>query len=77
MPDDKPLTPAQTLSETAHRIGEVLGKEMGGRFNVLGNISKDEACDLPTRTIKLVDRWGDHSALIEIRQWDGRSGIGI
>jgi hypothetical protein len=71
---EKPMTPEQLLSETAHRIGEALGKELAGRFNVLGNISKDEATGLPTRTIKLVDRWGDHSALIEIRQWDGRSG---
>jgi hypothetical protein len=69
------MTPAQLLSETAHRIGEALGKELGGRFTVLGNISKDEACDLPTRTIKIVDRWGDHSALIEIRALDGRSGM--
>lgn len=72
---DKTMTPAELLSETAHRIGEALGKELGGRFNVLANISKDEAADMATRTIKLVDRWGDNSALIEIRAWDGRSGI--
>jgi diadenosine tetraphosphate (Ap4A) HIT family hydrolase len=70
-------TEAQRLSEISHRIGEALGKEFGGRFNILGNISKEEATGLPVRTIKVVDRWmpddEDLSCMIEIRKWDGRS----
>lgn len=68
---------AQRLSEIAHRIGEALGEKFAGRFNVLGNVSKEEAIGSPTRTIKIVDRWGtdaeDLSCMIEIRKWDGRS----
>lgn len=69
-------TEAERLSEIAHRIGEALGKEFAGRFNVLGNVSKEEAIGLPVRTIKIVDRWGvdadDFSCMIEVRKWDGR-----
>lgn len=65
------------LSEISHRIGEALGKEFGGRFNVLGNVGKEEAAGDVSRTIKIVDRWGtdaeDLSCMIEIRKWDGRS----
>lgn len=70
-------TEQKRLSDIAHRIGEALGKEIGGRFNVLGNVGKEEAEDSPTRTLKIVDRWGadaeDLSCIIEIRKWDGRS----
>lgn len=70
-------TEQQRLSEIAHKIGEALGGTIGGRFNVLGNVSKEEATDLPVRTLKIVDRWApddeDLSCIIEIRKWDGRS----
>lgn len=65
------------LSEIAHRIGEALGKELGGRFNVLGNVGKEESEGSVSRTLKIVDRWGadaeDLSCMVEIRKWDGRS----
>lgn len=65
------------LSDITHRIGEALGKELGGRFNVLGNVGKEEAEGDVSRTLKIVDRWGtdaeDLSCMIEIRKWDGRS----
>lgn len=65
------------LSEIVHRIGETLGKELGGRFYVLGNVGKEEADGDLKRTLKIVDRWGldaeDLSCMIEIRKWDGRS----
>jgi diadenosine tetraphosphate (Ap4A) HIT family hydrolase len=65
------------LSEISYRIGEALGKEFGGRFNVLGNIGKEEAQGDVIRTLKIVDRWvpddEDLSCMIEIRKWDGRS----
>jgi diadenosine tetraphosphate (Ap4A) HIT family hydrolase len=70
-------TEQKRLSDITHRIGEALGKEIGGRFNVLGNVNKEEGEDSPTRTLKIVDRWGadaeDLSCIIEIRKWDGRS----
>lgn len=71
------MTEQKRLSEIAHRIGEALGKEFGGRFNVLGNVGKEESEDSAIRTLKIVDRWGtdaeDLSCMIEIRKWDGRS----
>ena len=70
-------TEAARLSEIAHRIGESLGKEIGGRFNVLGSLAAEENEGSPTRTLKIVDRWApddeDLSCIIEIRKWDGRS----
>lgn len=70
-------TEAQRLSEISHRIGNALGKEIGGRFNVLGNLAGEENDGSPTRTLKIVDRWApdneDLSCIIEIRKWDGRS----
>jgi hypothetical protein len=70
-------TESERLSEIVHRIGQALGKEFGGRFNVLGNVRTEEAAGSPTRTLKIVDRWGtdadDLSCLVEIRKWDGRS----
>jgi hypothetical protein len=69
-------TEAQRLSEITHRIGTILGAEMGGRFNVLGNLASEENDGSPTRTLKIVDRWApddeDLSCIIEIRKWGGR-----
>lgn len=69
-------TEQERLSEIARRIGETLGKELGGRFYVLGNVSKEEAAGDVSRTLKIVDRWGSNedelSCMIEIRKWDGR-----
>jgi len=71
------MTEAQRLSEITHRMGLALGKEMGGRFNVLGSPAAEEHEGSPTRTLKIVDRWGaddeDLSCIVEIRKWDGRS----
>lgn len=70
------MTEQKRLSEISHRIGETLGKEFGGRFNVLGNIGKEEAQGDVIRTLKIVDRWApddeDLSCMIEIRKWDGK-----
>jgi diadenosine tetraphosphate (Ap4A) HIT family hydrolase len=60
------------LSEITHRIGKALGKELGGRFNVLGNVGKEEGEGMVSRTLKIVDRWGtneeDLSCTIELRK---------
>jgi hypothetical protein len=72
----KTMTEQKRLSEISHRIGEALGKELGRRYNVLGNIGKEEAQGDVIRTLKIVDRWGsdadDLSCMIEIRKWNGK-----
>jgi hypothetical protein len=51
----------------AIRIAETLGKEMGGRFDILGDFATEAADGSPTRTVRILDRWSDQDATIEIR----------
>jgi hypothetical protein len=50
----------------AERIGKVLGKELGGRFNILANLHTEQDAKSGTRTIKIVDRWSDQDCTLRI-----------
>ena len=53
------------LVEMAHRIGKALGENLGGRFTVVANLSKEAG--EPKRTIKVIDRWADPCFTLELR----------
>jgi hypothetical protein len=50
---------SETVDTMADRIGRALGDAMGGRFNVLGNLSKEREAESIVRTLQIVDRWAE------------------